>query len=68
MNTIKVLHTESHWQCADGCCDNSWTESSFMYNDVIHVFEGPSADHTIAKFLEEVIGVKFEEEYESKDS
>ena len=65
---IKVLHTESHWKCADGCCDNFWTESSFMYNDKIYTFDGANADDTVKQFLAEVFEIEFEEEYDYKDT
>lgn len=64
MNTIKVLHKETHWQCGDGCCDNYDVVSSYMYNDKIYEFDEGSIDLNIAAFFKEVFGVEFEEEYE----
>lgn len=64
---IKVKHTETHWQCGDGCCDNYTTVSAFMYGDNIYEFDEGDAGGNTQAFLKQIIGIEFEEEFEYQD-
>lgn len=64
---IKVIEYEDYWECADGCCSNLDTVSTFYWKGKEYEYRNYDSHKNLLDFAKEHLNLNFEYVFERPD-